>query len=246
MLPRLGAALAAASLAAVALSGCSFNVSTGGVSVSKSDLEKDISDRLTKAGQKPQTVTCQDNLKGEVGKTTSCEVVLSNTNSFEPVVTVTKVEGSTVSYDMKPAMSKAQLEKAVAILMPQASGVAVDSITCEGGLDGKVGAETHCDVTANGVTSRRTVDVTKVDGLMMNFNVLPVLQKAQVEKSLLDQLASQLGSRPDSADCTGDLEGKVGNTIKCTVVAGPDTQDFQLTVNTVDGDRIDFNYKPAT
>ena len=87
--------------------------------------------------------------------------------------------------------------------------------------------------------------MTKVDGLMMNFNVLPVLEKAQVESSLLDQLATQLGSRPDSATCTGDLEGKVDNSITCTVVAGPETQDFKLTVTDVNGDRINFNYKPA-
>jgi hypothetical protein len=244
VLPRVGAALAAAGLAGAVLAGCSFSASTG-VSVSKTDLEKDISERLEKAGQKPQTVTCKDDLKGEVGKTTRCEVVLSSDNSFEPVVTVTKVEGTTVSYDMAPAVSKSQLEKQVVSLLSQVSGVTVDSVTCEGGLDGKIGTETHCDVTVAGVTSKRTVAVTKVDGLMMNFRVLPVLDKAQVESSLLDQLASQLGSRPDSATCTGDLEGKVGNSITCTVVAGSETQDFALTVTDVDGDRINFNYKPA-
>jgi hypothetical protein len=244
VLPRLYTALAAAGLAAAALAGCSFNVSTG-VSVSKTDLEKDISQRLEKEGQKPQTVTCKDDLKGEVGKTTRCEVVMSSDNSFEPVVTVTKVEGTTVSYDMKPALSRAQLEKGVSNLLTKASTVTVDSVTCDDGLEGKEGAETHCDVTAGGSTSKRTVVVTKVEGLMLYFNVLPVLDKAQVESSLLDQLATQLGSRPDSADCTGDLEGKVGNSITCTVVAGSETQDFTLTVTDVNGDRIDFNYKPA-
>lgn len=244
VLPRLTAALVVAGLAGVALSGCSVSVSSG-VSVSRTNLEKDISQRLAKAGQKPQTVTCKDDLKGEVGKTTRCEVVLSSTNAFEPVVTVTKVEGTTVSYDMRPAVSKAQLDRSVAKLVSEASGVDVDSVNCEGGLDGKEGTETHCEVTANGVTSRRTVVVTKVDGLMMNFNVLPILEKAQVENSLLDQLARQLGGRPDSADCSGDLEGKKGTSITCTVVAGEETQDFTLTVTAVRGDRIDFNYAPA-
>ncbi|OYN75340.1 DUF4333 domain-containing protein [Mycolicibacterium sphagni] len=245
VLPRLSAALVAAGLAAAALSGCSSNANTG-VSVSKTDLEKDISTRLEKAGQKPQTVTCKDDLQGEVGKSTRCEVVMSSTNAFEPVVTVTKVDGTTVSYDMTPAMSKSQLEKGVADLLPKVSGATVDSVSCDGGLDGKQGNQTHCDVTAGGTTTKRTVVVTKVEGLMMYFNVLPVLEKAQVEGSLLDQLAAQLGRRPDSADCTGDLEGKVDNTVTCTVVAGQETQDFKITVTKVDGDRIDFNYAPAT
>ncbi|WP_319433634.1 DUF4333 domain-containing protein [Mycobacterium sp. RTGN5] len=243
-LPRLGAALTAAALAGAVLAGCSFNVSTG-VSVSKTDLEKDISQRLEKAGEKPQTVTCKDDLKGEVGKTTRCEVVLSSDNSFEPVITVTKVEGTTVSYDMTPALSKTQLEKGVSGLLAKSANVAVDSVNCESGLDGKEGTETHCDVTVSGVTTKRTAVVTKVEGLMLYFNVLPILEKAQVESSLLDQLATQLGSRPDSANCTGDLEGKVGNSVTCTVVAGSETQDFALTVTAVNGDRIDFNYKPA-
>ncbi len=78
----------------------------------------------------------------------------------------------------------------------------------------------------------------------MNFTVIPVLTKAQVESSLLDQLESQLGQRPDSADCTNDLQGTPGTTIDCTVVAGEETQVFTLTVNNVDGDRINFNYAP--
>ncbi|TGD88500.1 DUF4333 domain-containing protein [Mycolicibacterium sp. CH28] len=241
----LGTAVLAVGIAGTALSGCSVNVSTGGPPVvSKTDLEKDISGRLEKAGQKPQAVTCKDDLPGEVGKSTRCEVTLSTDNSFEPVVTVTKVDGSTVSYDMTPAVSKEQLDKAVAHLLSEPSGPAVDSVNCESGLDGKQGAEGHCEVTAAGVTLKRTVEVTKVDGLMMNFVVLPVLAKAQVENSLLDQLATQLGQRPDSADCSDNLEGKEGTTIDCTVVAGEQTQDFTLAVTKVDGDQINFSYQP--
>ena len=118
------------------------------------------------------------------------------------------------------------------------------SVTCESGLQGKKDAEAHCDVTAGGVTLKRTVQVTSVDGLLMNFTLIPVLLKAQVESSLLDQLEAQLGQRPDTATCTQDLEGKTGNTIECTVVAGSETQNFTLTVNSVDGDKINYSYAP--
>mgnify|MGYP001806551036 CR=1 FL=1 len=243
VLPRFGAALAAAGLAVAALSGCSFSASTS-VSVPKSDLEKEISQKLEKAEKKPHSVSCKDDLQGEVGKSTRCEVVVDNTSSFDLIVTATKVEGTNVSYDMTPAESKAQLERDVAKILSDPA-VTVESVSCDGGLDGKPDAQTHCDVTAGGVTAKRTVAVTRVEGLMMYFKVLPVLAQSQVESSLLDQLATQLGSRPDSAACTGELEGKVGNAITCTVVAGEETQDFALTVTKVDGDRIDFDYKPA-
>ncbi len=240
----VGATVAVLALTGGALAGCSFNFSAGKPVVAKADLQKDISERLEKVGQKPESVTCKDDLEGEVGKTTHCEVALTASNTFEPIVTVTKVEGTTVSYDMTPAVSKEQLEKSVSTLVSDAAGVKVDSVICSSGLEGKKGAEAHCDVTAGGVTLQRTVDVTKVDGLLMNFTLIPVLPKADVQESLLNQLAEQLGQRPDSADCAGNLEGKPGTTMDCAVVAGSETQDFTLTVNTVDGDKINYSYAP--
>lgn len=240
MMRRTGVLLAAMAVTGAALSGCSF--STGTPVVAKADLQKDISERLDKAGAKPTSVTCKDDLKGEVGQTVTCEVALSDDNVIDPVVTVTKVEGTTVSYDMTPAVSKEQLEKAVSRLLSESANTPVESVTCESGLEGKKGAEAHCEVTQGGITFKQTVDVTKVDGLLMNITPIPVLAKVQVESTLLDQLESQLGQRPDSADCASDLEGKPGTTIDCNVVAGEESQDFTLTVTSVDGDRINFKY----
>ena len=54
----------------------SVHTGTGPPVVAKADLEKDIADRLTEAGETPQSVTCEEDLVGEVGKTARCEVVL--------------------------------------------------------------------------------------------------------------------------------------------------------------------------
>ena len=68
MAVRLGAALAAAALTGAALSGCSFSIGGSGKPiVAKGDLQNDISERLAKAGEKPKSVTCKDDLQGEVG-----------------------------------------------------------------------------------------------------------------------------------------------------------------------------------
>ncbi len=227
------------------LSGCTFSAGVNSTpAVSKDALQKDIADRLTKAGEKPASVTCSQDLVGEVGKTTHCEVVMGPTNSFEPVVTVTGVDGSTINYEMTPALSKDQLEKAVSRLVTDAEGAQVDSVSCESGLDGKVGAVAYCDVDAGGVQLRRAVEVNNVEGLMMNFVVVPVLPKEEVESSLLDELESQVGQRPDSAECSGDLEGKPSKTVDCTIVAGPETASFTLTVTTVEGSTINYSYEP--
>jgi hypothetical protein len=224
------------------VSGCDANVGTDGTpAVGRDALQTDIAARLAKAGEQPQSVTCQDNLIGKVGKTTRCEVVMSPTNSFEPVITVTGVDGSAINYEMSPAVSKEQLELAVSRLVTNAGGLPVGSVACESGLEGEVGKVTYCDVDAGGVKLRRTVEVNTVEGLMMNFDVVPVLTKAEVESSLLNELEIQR-QRPDSARCSGNLEGRPGNTVECTVATGPDTASFILMVTTVEGDKINYSY----
>ncbi len=74
--------------------------------------------------------------------------------------------------------------------------------------------------------------------------MIPWLPKTNLENALLDQLQQQLGQRPDSASCTGDLEGKIGAHDDCMVTAGNETQDFTITVTNVNGTNIDFNFEP--
>ena len=239
------AVMGGVAIVCAALSGCTFSAGVNSTpTVSKDALQRDITDQLAKAGERPESVTCSEDLVGEVGETTRCEVVMGPTNSFEPVVAVTGVDGSTINYEMTPAVSKDQLEKAVSRLVTDAEGAQVDSASCESGLEGEVGAVASCDLYAGGVQLRRMVEVTSVEGLMLNFAVLPVLIKADVESSLLDELESQVGQRPDSAECSGDLEGKPGKTVDCTIVAGPETRSFTLTVNTVEGSTINYSYEP--
>jgi hypothetical protein len=227
------------------VSGCDASVGVGGKpAVGKEALQNDIANRLEQAGEKPQSVTCREDLIGEVGKTARCEVVMSATNSFEPVITVTGTDGNTINYEMAPALSKDQLEKAVSRLVADASHAPVTSVSCESGLEGKVGSTAHCDVDSKGLKLRRTVEVNSVEGLMMNFDVVPVLTKEEVASSLLDEFEQQSGRRPDSAECTGNLEGRPGNTVDCTVVSGSDTASFTLTVTRVSGGSIKYSYAP--
>ncbi|MET0701509.1 MAG: DUF4333 domain-containing protein [Mycobacterium sp.] len=162
---RAALAVGTTALVCTTLSGCSTPT------VAKTDLQSDIAGRLQKAGQKPESVTCSADLEGVVGKTTKCEVVLSPTNAIEPIVKVTKVDGSTVSYEMTPALSQAQLEKSVGSIVGKHVGRKVDSVTCRSGLAGKEGNKAQCQVVSGGETMHDTVTVTKVDGLLMNFDV---------------------------------------------------------------------------
>jgi Domain of unknown function (DUF4333) len=227
-----------------ALSGCSFEFGTTSTpSVSQDDLQNDVSKRLSEAGEKPQSVTCDGPLVGEVGKTARCDVVISRTNSFQPIITVTKVDGTMVSYDIKPAMSKEQLEQYISARDSDA-GLQVESVSCDSGLDGKKGAITYCDTEAPKGTFRRNVEVADVDGLLMDLSFTPVYTKQEIATGLLDILEPEIGHRPDSATCDDDLVGEEGASIDCTVIDGPAEQVYTLTVTGVDGDNIDFSYAP--
>ncbi|KAA0081671.1 DUF4333 domain-containing protein [Mycolicibacterium sp. P9-64] len=140
-------------------------------SVSRQALQADISEGPANAGNPPQSATCQEDLIGEVGRTARCDVVMTDANCFQPIITVSRVDGSTVDYEMTPAISQEQLEKDVARLVTQNSGDHVDSVACESGLEGRVDAIAHCDVDAGGTKARRTVRVTEVSGLTMDFSL---------------------------------------------------------------------------
>ena len=240
-------ALSAATIAGAVLAGCSFNfgVNTEPV-VSKERLQEDISERLAEADEEPQSVKCKDDLPGEVGAKTRCEVVISDTNSFEPIVEITGVEGTKIRYDVTPALSRRQVEKAVAGLVEEVEDVDVESVSCESGVEGKKGKKTSCEVEANDMSAQWDFNITEVKGLLMNVQVFPVLRRAAIEESLLDQLAGQLDERPDSADCSDDLVGDPGTTIECFVVLGNSSETFEVTVTTVKGAMVNYRYEPKS
>lgn len=219
----------------IAAAGCARESSTTEV-VSAASLQKDIAGRLTAAGLPPKAVTCQGGLPGEPGSSTRCDVVLSDTNSIQPVVTLTTADP--VNYAVTPAVSAEQLAKAVGTLL------STSEVRCRSGLDGKTGAQTQCDVTRDGVAMVRTIEVTNVEGLLMSYSVLPALGRQQVADLLTQRLAAQGGQRPERVECSGDLQGEVGAVTDCTVTTGTDTREFTLTVTNVNGDAIDFGYEP--
>ncbi|MCW1957094.1 MAG: DUF4333 domain-containing protein [Mycobacterium sp.] len=228
-------------VAGVLLSGCSAKVETSvskEASVSADSLQKDLTDRITKAGMTVKSVTCKDDLVGEVGKTARCDVAFSDTNNVEAVLTTTKVDGDTVSFDMTPAMTKEQVQKAVAGL------ASASSATCAAGLDGKVGATTTCEVTKDGTPSKVVAEVAQVDAakLGLELSVYTMLPKQKVEEVLMQKLAAD-GTPVETVDCVDDIASKVGSTVECVTVTGNDQQGYDVTVSEAEGDTVNFDYK---
>ena len=233
------AALAAVGLLGAGLTGCSGSVkveTNSKPAVSGSDLQKELTDKLTAAGNAPQSVTCKQDLVGEAGKTATCDVVFSDTNSVEAVLTATTVEGTTVNFDIAPALNKEQLQKAVAGL------ASAPNVTCDGGLAGTIGASATCEVDVNGTAFKRLVTVSGGNGLAMDLAVTPVASKQQVEDMLMERLAADAAGPPESVACVDDVVAKAGNTVECVVTAAGTDQNFLVTVTTVDGDTVNFDY----
>lgn len=94
---------AAIALAVFALAGCSGEVSVGGNSVSQSELEQLISDKLEEeVGQKPDNIDCPDGLDAKVGAKQTCTLTAGE-DSLSVSVVATKVnkETGTVSFDIE-------------------------------------------------------------------------------------------------------------------------------------------------
>jgi len=75
-------------------------------------------------------------------------------------------------------------------------------------------------------------------------SALGVTPKQQLEDALLERLAAGADQAPDTVDCVGDLEATTGQTVECTVATDLAGQVYIVTVTTVDGDTVNFDYAP--
>jgi hypothetical protein len=71
------------------------------------------------------------------------------------------------------------------------------------------------------------------------------VSKAQVEQQVKQQLEATGAQGIEAAVCPGDLEGKVGTSMKCTLdlIQGL-TQTVTVTVTAVEGTTVKFNIVP--
>lgn len=232
------AALAALGLLGAGLPGCSAKVEKSPPSVGAADLQKQLTDQLSGADPAPKSVTCKDDLVGQVGKTASCEVKFDDTTTVEAVVTVTSVEGDNVSYDVAPALTKEQLATSVSAMAGATSAV------CATGLEGKVGATAQCEVTDDGVTTKRMVEVDGVSGMSMDYSVRRVVPKEEVQSLLIQKLSAD-GTPVETVECVDDAVAKQGANVECVTVTGNQKKGYVVTVTTVEDDKFDIDYQDA-
>lgn len=155
---------------AVALSGTACSFSVGSNTVSKSDVESQISQKMTDAaGKKPESVTCPGDLSAKVGATLDCQMTVKN-KPFNVNVTVTSVDGGNVKFDMVETVDKNQVASQISDQLEQQVGRKPESVTCPDNLKGVSGATLRCQLTDAGDTYGINVTVTGVHAGVVNFD----------------------------------------------------------------------------
>ena len=157
--------LLAACLAA--LTGC--NLSFGSTTVSTTELNKQVAGMYTPDDPNATVkADCAGPLKGEVGAKQDCHMTVGE-ETADVHVAVTKVDGSDVNFSATPYVPADRLAEAIKSSLA-GQKINVDSVECSGELLGKMGESTTCTAQPAQGDGKLEVDVTKVDGLLVNFN----------------------------------------------------------------------------
>ena len=143
----------------------------GPKSVSKSDIESQISQKMTDpAGNKPESVSCPDDLKPTVGAKLDCNMKVKG-QIYAVNVTVTSIEGSTAKFDMELAVDKKDVAQEISDQLQQQTGKKPDSVTCPDNLKSLAGATLRCTLVDARQTYGVNVTVTSVEGSHVKFDI---------------------------------------------------------------------------
>jgi hypothetical protein len=147
-----------------------------GTKVDSKTLEKQVTEKL-QTQLPPDSVSCPDGLDAKVGAKSICTVIAQDLR-YTATITATKVEGKTVSFDLKmppPAtVPKEALAKQVTSALADKVTGGVQSVTCLSDLVGTVGETAACDVTSgDGQKTPVTVTVTTATFTNVQFNIKP-------------------------------------------------------------------------
>jgi hypothetical protein len=156
-------------IVALSLSAC------GTLEVSKKELSKQVSAKLSEKQLKPTSMKCAKGLKGKVGSKATCKFT-ANGLDYTVHVKATKVKGKTVSFNLNvppPAIVPPKtLETQVKTLVGDKVSSGIDTVKCPDALPGTVGKSVDCVITAvDGTKINVGVTVTTADLYSVNFSI---------------------------------------------------------------------------
>lgn len=148
---------------------CSCSV-TSKHAVSKGDVANQITAKMTDAaGNKPESVSCPDDLAAKVGAQLNCTMKVKDQTS-NVNVTVTSVNGNDVKFDMVETVDKNEVASILSKKLTPQLGSRPDSVTCPDNLKGVEGATLRCQLVYEGKNYGISVTVTSVDAGDVSFD----------------------------------------------------------------------------
>ena len=142
------------------------------------------------------------------------------------------------------SVSKASLEKQLASTFTPDDPEAKVSADCAGALAAKTDATQDCHMTVGDQEADVRVSVTKVADGDVNFKTTPFVPADTVAETLKQGLLDQ-GYTVDTVECEDELLGVLDETTTCTASPADGDGTLNVTVTSVDGLLVNFNYKTA-
>ena len=159
----------AALLATLALAtGCGEDAPTG-TDLTQADLEKEISGMYEPDDpEETLTASCEGDLEAVADATQDCMVTTGDQEVGIRAV-VTEPESADLGVETTPFLPPESVAEAIASSL-QIQGYDGVSATCDGELIGEVGRTVVCELVTPEGDTMVNVDVTSVDGLLINFD----------------------------------------------------------------------------
>jgi hypothetical protein len=127
-------------------------------------------------------------------------------------------------------------------------GIAAGQVTCPEDLEAEVGKTVRCEFVVDEQPVDAVATVTSVQDGQANFDITtearPVA-KALLDRKVAEQVAQQFAVEVDGADCSGDLQPQVNDSVTCTVSGGGESIDLLVTVTAVEGGLINYQLEQA-
>ncbi|WP_139978149.1 DUF4333 domain-containing protein [Nocardioides litoris] len=91
-------------------------------------------------------------------------------------------------------------------------------------------------------TARRLLAAAPLAALALGLSACSsgAVPQSDVEDRISSELEEQVGQAPDDVSCPDDLEAEEGATLECTLTAGEDELGVTVTVDSVDGDTVNY------
>lgn len=188
------AAIAMIAGAVLVVTGCSASVSVGDKKLSKDSLQSKLADEIGAGEGSRPDVRCDGDLKGEVGATQKCQVMIAG-QAAPFTVTVTSIDGDTINFryvrdDLASATDSpttaettATEEAATAVERATVESTTADhlnrenpgrdlTVSCPGNLAAQIGTTMRCSATAaDGEEAEVLLTVTSIEGTRVNWDV---------------------------------------------------------------------------